>query len=531
MSREKILAKETFLGIELGSTRIKAVLIDSDHKPLASGSFSWENRLENGIWTYKLEDAVAGLQACYADLCRDIDEKYGLSLNRVGAIGISGMMHGYLAFDESGRLLAPFRTWRNTITAQAAEELSALFDYNIPQRWSIAHLYQSILKGEEHLEQIAFLSTLAGYIHFLLTGEKVLGICEASGMFPVDSSSKQYIKRNLEDFDELAKTKGFNKKIADLLPTPLLAGQAAGMLTEQGARLLDPSGILEPGIPLCPPEGDAGTGMVATNSVAAGTGNISAGTSIFAMIVLEKALSKAYPEIDVVTTPAGDTVAMVHSNNGSGDLDGWVGLLGEFAKINGLSVDTGSLYESLFKESLKGSPDCGGLLSCNYLSGEHLTEFSQGRPLFARSPQSDFSLANFMRTQIYGLFATLRIGMDILIDREGISLSSLTGHGGVFKTKAVAQKFLAAALDSPVTVMENAGEGGPWGVAILAAFMLQKSDGENLAQYLEKHVFDKSKKSTISPSPEDVEGFNKYLNNYKNLLQVEKAAVDHLGNI
>ncbi len=522
------MANETFLGLELGSTRIKAVLIDADHKPLASGSFAWENRLENGIWTYSLEDAVAGLQACYADLRKDVKEKYGADLKRVGAIGISGMMHGYLAFDETGKLLAPFRTWRNTMTAEAAQELSALFDYNIPQRWSIAHLYQSILNKEEHLDQITFLTTLAGYIHFLLTGEKVLGICEASGMFPVDTSSKQYIKKNLEDFDKLARTKGFNKRIEDLLPTPLLAGQAAGKLTEQGARLLDPAGLLEAGIPLCPPEGDAGTGMVATNSVAAGTGNLSAGTSIFAMIVLEKALSKAYPEIDVVTTPAGDTVAMVHSNNGSGDLDGWVSLFGEFAKVNGFTMDTPALYESLFNESVKGLPDCGGLVSCNYLSGEHLTEFTQGRPLFARSPQSDFSLSNFMRTQIYGLFATLRIGMDILFDRETVELSSLTGHGGVFKTKGVAQKFLAAALNTPVTVMETAGEGGPWGMAVLAAFTLQKADGESLARYLEKYVFDKSQKTTLPPLPEDADGFNKYLEGYKKLLEVEKAAVEHL---
>ena len=516
------------LGVELGSTRIKAVLIGEDHRPIASGSHEWENRYENGIWTYSLEDVWSGLQQSYRNLSNEVFEKYNTPLKTIGAMGFSAMMHGYLAFDKDGILLVPFRTWRNTITGQAAEKLTDMFQFNIPQRWSIAHLYQAILNKEPHIGDISHLTTLAGYVHWKLTGQKVLGVGEASGMFPIDSQTNDYDTRMLEPFNELLKAENISWKLQDILPKVLAAGEAAGVLTEEGARLLDPTGQLKAGIPLCPPEGDAGTGMVATNSVAERTGNVSAGTSVFAMIVLEKALSKLYPEIDMVTTPTGKPVAMVHSNNCTSDLNAWVDLFQEFTYALGVEISESKLYEMLYKQGLMGDADGGGLLAFNYVSGEHITHLEEGRPLFVRTPESRFTLSNFMRTHLFSSLGALKIGMDILFEQEKVKLDQLLGHGGFFKTKEVGQKMMAAAMNVPVSVMETAGEGGAWGMALLTAYMLHKAPNESLEAYLSDKVFAGEKGSTIAPDQADVNGFATFMERYKKGLGIERAAVDGL---
>jgi sugar (pentulose or hexulose) kinase len=516
---------KTALGIELGSTRIKAVLIAEDHSPIASGSHEWENQYENGVWTYSLEAAWNGLQDCYRNLSKDVSEKYGVKLTTIGSIGFSAMMHGYLAFDKDGKQLVPFRTWRNTMTGQAAEKLTDLFQFNIPQRWSIAHLYQAILNKEAHVKDISHQTTLAGYVHWKLTGQKVMGVGEASGMFPIDSTINDYDKKMLGQFNDLLKAEKITWTLQDILPKVLVAGESAGTLTEEGAKLLDPSGGLKAGIPLCPPEGDAGTGMVATNSVAERTGNVSAGTSVFAMIVLEKALSKLYPEIDMVTTPTGKPVAMVHANNCTSDLNAWVGLFGEFTKALGVEISQSKLFETLYKMALAGDADGGGLLAYNYLSGESITDLTEGRPLFIRTPESRFTLPNFMRTHLFSSVGTLKIGMDIL-SQENVKLDQLLGHGGFFKTEGVGQKIMSAAMNTSVSVMETAGEGGAWGMALLAAYVLNKTGNETLEDYLNKKVFANEKSSTIAPDKKDVDGFNTFMERYKAGLGIERAAVE-----
>ena len=526
--KQAIESGKTALGVELGSTRIKAVLIGEDHLPIASGSHEWENQYENGIWTYSLEDIWTGLQESYRNLCKEIREKYDSPLQTIGAIGFSAMMHGYMAFGQDGNQLVPFRTWRNTITGQAAEQLTELFQFNIPQRWSIAHLYQAILNKESHIKDISHLTTLAGYVHWKLTGQKVLGVGEASGMFPIDNKINNYDARMLEQFNECLKGEGISWKLQDVLPKVLLAGDSAGTLTEEGAKLLDPTGELQAGIPLCPPEGDAGTGMVATNSVAERTGNVSAGTSVFAMIVLEKALSKLYPEIDMVTTPTGKPVAMVHSNNCTSDLNAWVDIFQEFTQVLGIETSESKLYEKLYQKALTGDADGGGLLAYNYFSGEHITHLEEGRPLFVRTPEGRFTLANFIRTHLFSSLAALKIGMDILFEQEKVKLDQLLGHGGFFKTKEVGQKMMAAAMNVPVSVMETAGEGGAWGIALLAFYMLHKSANEPLEAYLSDKVFAGENGTTIAPDQRDVDGFAAFMERYKKGLVIERAAVDGL---
>lgn len=516
------------IGIEMGSTRIKAVLIDEKHNPVAQGSHDWENRFENGVWTYHLDDVWEGLRDAYKNLKADVYEKYGVRLTRFKSMGFSAMMHGYLPFDKNGKQLAEFRTWRNTITEQAASELTKLFDFNIPQRWSIAHLYQAVLNGEAHVGSIDFLTTLEGYVHWQLTGEKVIGIGEAAGMFPIDSTKNCYNEKMVSAFDEKIADKGFSWKLTDILPKILVAGECAGTLTSEGAILLDPTGELESGIPLCAPEGDAGTGMVATNSVAAKTGNISAGTSIFAMIVLDKMLSDVYTEIDMVTTPTGKPVAMVHCNTCTSDLDAYVKLFAEVLRNSGVDVNKSALYDMLYAEALKGEADCDGIVSFNYYSGEPVTDTSEGRPLTVRMPDTKFTLANFMRAQLYSTMATLRLGMNILFDKEKVEIEKLLGHGGLFKTRIVGQKLMAGAMNTPVAVMETAGEGGAWGIALLAAFMSNKAEGETLEDYLENKVFADYEASVIEPDKTDVDGFNTYIERYKSAVAVEKSAIANL---
>ena len=524
---QAIAGGRTVLGIELGSTRIKAVLIGEDHGPLAVGSHSWENQFVNGRWTYPLESVWAGVQDCYASLAADVRRRYGLKLTAVGALGVSAMMHGYLAFDAAGELLTPFRTWRNTNTGAAVEKLSRLFGHNIPHRWSIAHLYQAVLDDEDHVGRIAHLTTLAGYVHWQLTGEQVLGIGDASGMFPIDIATGDYDAAMLGTFDDLAAEHGLMLRLTDLLPTIRRAGDSAGTLTDGGARLLDPSGGLRAGAPLCPPEGDAGTGMVATNSVAPRTGNVSAGTSIFAMVVLEHALSRVHHQLDLVTTPAGDLVAMVHCNNGASEINAWVGLFAQFAVAAGADIDTSTVFEVLFRSALEGAPDGGGLLAFNYLSGEPITGLAEGRPLFLRTPDSTLDLGTFMRTQLYAALATLRIGMDVLTKDEGVRLDIMFAHGGLFTTKGVAQRFLAAAIDTPVAVGATAAEGGAWGIAVLAAFLTHRAPGQTLADYLTASVFADAELDEITPAPADVAGFDAFLQRYVQALPVQQAAVDH----
>ena len=525
--KNSIESGKTVLGIEFGSTRIKAVLIDESNNPIASGSHDWENRLENGIWTYTLEDIWTGLQDCYSNMSKDVKEKYGMDITTIGSIGFSAMMHGYMAFDEQGELLVPFRTWRNSITGKAAAELTELFSFNIPERWSIAHLYQAILNGEEHVRDITHLTTLAGYVHWKLTGEFVLGIGEASGMFPIDSAARDYNAHMLDKFNNIDAVKKYPWSIYDILPKVLTAGDKAGFLTEEGAKLLDPSGKLQAGIPLCPPEGDAGTGMTATNSITKRTGNVSAGTSVFAMIVLEKPLKNAYPEIDIVTTPVGDDVAMVHVNNCTSDINAWVNIFREFAAEIGVEISTPKLYDTLYFKALEGDADCGGLISYNYFSGENITKMTEGRPLFVRTPDSKFNLANMMRTHLYSSLGTLKLGMDILAE-EDVKIDRMFGHGGLFKTKDVGQKFMAAAINTPVSLMETAGEGGAWGIALLASYMLTRNDGESLTDFLNNKVFANGEVYTLEPDPTDVDGFNVFAARYSKGLPIEKAAVENM---
>lgn len=516
------------LGLEFGSTRIKAVLVDESHQPIAMGNWDWENRLEDNIWTYSLEDIWEGLQGCYRSLAEDVQTKYGVTLTRLAALGFSGMMHGYMPFDKNGELLVHFRTWRNTMTEEACRKLTPVFQFNIPQRWSIAHLYQAILKGEEHVKDIHYLTTLAGYIHWMLSGERVMGIGEASGMFPIDSDIRDYDQIMLEQFDHLVAEKGFSWKLKDILPKVLCAGEDAGKLTAEGAKLLDPTGTLQPGAPMCPPEGDAGTGMTATNSVRVRTGNISAGTSIFSMVVTEKPLSKVHEEIDMVTTPDGNPVAMVHCNNCTSDLNAWVNLfeeaIGKFLP-EGTKIDRNELYGTLYREALKADTDCGGLVSYNLFSGEPVIGLNEGRPLFVRTPDAKFTLANFMRSHLYSSAAALKIGNDILLKEEQVKVDSLTGHGGLFKTPVVGQQMMAAAMNAPVTVMDTASEGGAWGMAVLAAYMCRKAAGEALPDYLENQVFAGQTGTTIAPKAEDVAGFDAFIEKYKSTLPAEKAAV------
>ena len=527
-NKSTVVNGKAVLGIELGSTRIKAVLVNEKNQPIASGSHEWENQLVNNIWTYSEEAIWAGIQDSYQDMVRDVKEKYGVPVKKLAAIGFSAMMHGYMPFNAEGELLVPFRTWRNTMTEKASEELTELFQYHIPQRWSIAHLYQAMLNQEPHVKDITFMTTLEGYVHWKLTGEKGLGVGEGSGMFPIDMEIKGYDKKCLVAFDELAAPYGFPWKLEEILPKVLLAGEEAGRLTEEGAKLLDITGELEAGIPFCPPEGDAGTGMVATNSIAKRTGNVSAGTSVFSMVVLEKPLSKVYPEIDLVTTPTGNLVAMVHCNNCTSDLNAWVNLFKEFAEAIGMKVDMNQLFGTLYGKAMEGDADCGGLLAYNYFSGEHITGFEEGRPMVVRTPESKFNLANFMRVNLFTALGALKTGMDILLKEEGVKLDKILGHGGLFKTKGVGQNLLAGAINAPVSVMETAGEGGAWGIAVLASYLVNKEEGESLEDYLNNKVFAGQEGEEVLPDERDVQGFDEFMVRYKEGLAIERAAVEHL---
>ncbi len=528
-AKECIESGKSVLGIEFGSTRIKAVLVDENNKPIAAGAHDWENRLENGIWTYSLDDIWTGLQDCYQKLVEDVQAQYGVKLTNIGAIGFSAMMHGYMAFNDKDELMVPFRTWRNTITEEASVKLTKLFDYHIPQRWTIAHLYQAILNGEEHVADLKFVITLAGYIHWKLTGEKVVGVGEASGMFPIDIATGQFNEKMIAQFDEAVADKNYAWKLKDVLPAVYTAGQQAGALTEEGAKLLDPTGTLKAGVPFCPPEGDAGTGMAATNSVAKRTGNVSAGTSVFGMIVMEKELSKVYDEIDLVTTPDGSLVAMVHCNNCTSDLNAWVNLFKEYSELMGMKVDMNDLYGNLYRKALEGDDDCGGLLAYNYFSGEHVTGFNEGRPLFARTPDAKFNLANFMRVHLFTSLGALKTGLDTLFKEENVQVDEILGHGGLFKTKGVGQSILAAAINAPVSVMETAGEGGAWGIALLASYMINKGEGESLAAFLDNKVFAGQKGEKLAPKASDVKGFDEFMKRYSAGLAIERAAVETLS--
>ena len=526
MSAKTIIESgKAILGIEFGSTRIKAVLIDIDNNPIAQGSFEWENQLVDGLWTYSIDTIWKGLQDCYADLRKNVKAEYDCEIEQLAAIGISAMMHGYMAFGKDQNILVPFRTWRNTNTAKAAAELSELFHFNIPLRWSISHVYQAILNGEEHIDKIDFLTTLAGYIHWQLTGKKVLGVGDASGMLPIDSNTNNYDAEMVAKFDKLIEPKNLGWKILDILPEVLNAGEDAGVLTEEGAKKLDPSGTLKAGTPLCPPEGDAGTGMVATNAVRQRTGNVSAGTSSFSMIVLEKALSQPYEVIDMVTTPDGSPVAMVHCNNCTSDLNAWVGLFKQYQELLGVPVDMNEVFGKLYNHALEGDADCGGLIAYNYISGEPVTGLAEGRPMFVRSANDKFNLANFMRANLYASVAVLKIGNDVLFKDEKVQVDRITGHGGLFKTKGVGQRILAAAINSPISVMETAGEGGAWGIALLAGYLVNNEEKLSLADYLDKKVFAGNTGVEIAPTAEDVAGFDAYIETYKAGLAIEQAAV------
>ncbi|HBF37956.1 MAG TPA: ATPase [Firmicutes bacterium] len=526
--KNAIINGQTVIGIELGSTRIKTVLIDGANTPIASGSHDWENSYVNNIWTYSIEDIWRGVQDSYLKMATNVKEQYGVPLQTVASIGISGMMHGYMVFDRNEKLLTPFRTWRNNITGPASEALTKLFTYPIPQRWSIAHLYQAILNHETHIPEIQTMTTLAGYIHWKLTGRKVLGVGEASGVFPIDLKTKKFNLQMIKQFNELIGPSHYPWLLEGILPTVLMAGEKAGELTAAGAKLLDVSGQLQPGIPLCPPEGDAGTGMVATNSISVRTGNVSAGTSVFAMIVLEKELSKVYPEIDLVTTPEGELVAMAHSNNCTSNYDAWMGLFSEVIKALGMKVEKPKLYDTLLSMALEGDPDCGGLLAYGYISGEHITHFEEGRPMFVRSSSGNFNLANFMRVNLFTSLGAMKIGLNILFDKESVKVDRITGHGGFFKTKDVGQKIMAAAFNVPVSTMETAGEGGAWGIALLASYMVHRGNNESLGDFLEQKAFVGKQGSSITPDPADVVGFNEFMKRYIGGLAIERSAVENL---
>ncbi|WP_461673285.1 xylulokinase [Priestia megaterium] len=525
--KQAIAKGKTSLGIELGSTRIKAVLINERFETIASGSYEWENLLENGFWTYNLLDIITGLQSAYREMKQEVERSYGITIRTVGSIGVSAMMHGYMAFDKTGELLVPFRTWRNATTSEAAKELTEHFNFNIPERWSIAHLYQAIINQEKHLPRIHYITTLAGYIHWLLTGSKSLGIGDASGMFPIDERTQNYSEDMMKQFDELISYKGYPWQLSDILPAVHTSGEQAGTLTAIGASILDQSKNLQPGIPFCPPEGDAGTGMVATNSVRKRTGNVSVGTSVFAMIVLDKKLSNVYPEIDLVTTPNGSPVAMVHANNCSSDLNAWLGLFREFSEAMGQKVESDKLFQVMLNKALEADPDGGGLLSYGYFSGENITGVESGRPLFVRSAKSNFNLANFMRTHLFTAFGALKIGMDLLVKEENVKIHSILAHGGLFKTPVVGQKMMAAAINTPVSVMDTAGEGGAWGMAILSSYMLNKSENESLEDFLDDKVFKEVTAQEIYPDELDVKGFEAFIKRYKKGLVIEKTAAEH----
>ena len=529
MSKSVIESGKAVLGIEFGSTRIKAVLVDDANKPIASGSHEWENQLKDGIWTYSIDMIWEGLQHAYKEMTEDVEKQYGVKVEKLAALGFSAMMHGYMAFGADDEILVPFRTWRNAITEEASEKLTKLFNYNIPQRWSIAHLYQAILNGEDHVKDIKFQTTLAGYIHWKLTGRKVLGVGEASGMFPIDIANGKFNQTMVDAFNKEVEGKGYPWKLLDIFPEVLTAGENAGELTAEGAKLLDPTGTLQAGCPLCPPEGDAGTGMVATNSVARRTGNVSAGTSVFSMVVLEKELSKVYPELDLVTTPSGDLVAMVHCNNCTSDLNAWVNIFKEFAEAFGVDVDMNKLFGTLYNKAMEGDVNGGNLLAYNYISGENITGMEEGRPLFVRTPNSKFNLANFMRVNLYTALGALKIGMDLLLKEEGVQVDKLLGHGGLFKTKGVGQQILADAMNTPISVMETAGEGGAWGIAVLASYMVQKAEGESLGDYLNNKVFAGQEGSELAPDPEGVKGFDEFIEIYKAGLPIQRAAIDSMA--
>ena len=529
MSKSVIESGKAVLGIEFGSTRIKAVLVDDANKPIASGSHEWENQLKDGIWTYSIDMIWEGLQHAYKGMTEDVEKQYGVKVEKLAALGFSAMMHGYMAFGADDEILVPFRTWRNAITEEASEKLTKLFNYNIPQRWSIAHLYQAILNGEDHVKDIKFQTTLAGYIHWKLTGRKVLGVGEASGMFPIDIATGKFNQTMVDAFNKEVEGKGYPWKLLDIFPEVLTAGENAGELTAEGAKLLDPTGTLQAGCPLCPPEGDAGTGMVATNSVARRTGNVSAGTSVFSMVVLEKELSKVYPELDLVTTPSGDLVAMVHCNNCTSDLNAWVNIFKEFAEAFGVDVDMNKLFGTLYNKAMEGDVNGGNLLAYNYISGENITGMEEGRPMFVRTPNSKFNLANFMRVNLYTALGALKIGMDLLLKEEGVQVDKLLGHGGLFKTKGVGQQILADAMNTPISVMETAGEGGAWGIAVLASYMVQKAEGESLGDYLNNKVFAGQEGSELAPNPEGVKGFDEFIEIYKAGLPIQRAAIDSMA--
>ncbi|GDZ44722.1 FGGY-family carbohydrate kinase [uncultured Bifidobacterium sp.] len=528
LTAEKIRAGKTSLGIEFGSTRIKAVLIDDTYTTIAAGDYGWASHLEDGLWSYSQEEIWTGLQTAYAALAEDVENAYGEKLTRVGRIGFSAMMHGYLAFDKNGELLVPFRTWQNTNTSEAHEKLSELFQYNIPERWSIAHLYQAVLNDEEHIGKVDFFTTLAGYVHWKLTGKKVLGVGDASGMFPIDPTTHTYETEFIEKFNAIPEVAAQPWKLADLLPEPLVAGTPAGTLTEEGAKLLDPTGTLQPGITFAPPEGDAGTGMVATNSVRVRTGNVSAGTSIFAMVVLERKLERLHPEVDLVTTPAGDLAGMSHANNFTSDLNAWVGLFGQFAAAIGTPVDAGTLYGTLFRAAIADDVDsnCGGLINYPFRSGEFLAGLPEGRPLFARGPEARMSLGNFMRAQLFSAFSPVKIGMDVMTKDEGVAVDSLVGHGGIFTTPKVAQKILAAAFDTPIKVMSTAAEGGAWGMAVLADYLWHAD--QPLDEFLDARVFADAASTTENPDENDVAGFEEFFDRFRKGLPIEHVAIESI---
>ncbi|MFY1822050.1 xylulokinase [Bifidobacterium pseudocatenulatum] len=528
LTAEKIRAGKTSLGIEFGSTRIKAVLIDDTYTTIAAGDYGWASHLEDGLWSYSQEEIWTGLQAAYAALAEDVENAYGEKLTRVGRIGFSAMMHGYLAFGKDGELLVPFRTWQNTNTSEAHEKLSELFQYNIPERWSIAHLYQAVLNNEEHIGKVDFFTTLAGYVHWKLTGKKVLGVGDASGMFPIDPTTHTYETEFIEKFNAIPEVAAQPWKLADLLPEPLVAGTPAGTLTEEGAKLLDPTGTLQPGITFAPPEGDAGTGMVATNSVRVRTGNVSAGTSIFAMVVLERKLERLHPEVDLVTTPAGDLAGMSHANNFTSDLNAWVGLFGQFAAAIGTPVDAGTLYGTLFRAAIADDVDsnCGGLINYPFRSGEFLAGLPEGRPLFARGPEARMSLGNFMRAQLFSAFSPVKIGMDVMTKDEGVAVDSLVGHGGIFTTPKVAQKILAAAFDTPIKVMSTAAEGGAWGMAVLADYLWHAD--QPLDEFLDARVFADAASTTENPDEGDVAGFEEFFDRFRKGLPIEHVAIESI---
>lgn len=524
MNGAEIIEKgKAVIGIEFGSTRIKAVLIDDTHTPLATGVHDWQNELLDGVWTYSLDSVKAGLQQCFADLMKNVEDEYGVKLRTASAIGISAMMHGYMAFDNNDNQLVPFRTWRNTMTEEAAERLTDAFDFNIPQRWSVAHLYQAVLNKEPHISSLTFITTLAGYVHYILTGEKYIGIGDASGIFPIDPSTCDYDKSMMSRFDTLAAGTELKLSLSELLPKIIPSGVCAGKLTEEGAKLLDPTGTFEAGVPFCPPEGDAQTGMVATNSITPRTGNVSAGTSIFSMIVLEDKLSSVHREIDIVTTPCGAPVAMVHCNSCTSDLDAWFGMFGGFLKEAGVDIPKSKLYDMLYSLASEGEPDCDGIISYNYYAGEPVTGVKDGKPLVMRSPDTNFTIRNFARSLVYSCVASLKAGMDILTEQENVKLERIFAHGGFFKTPVPSQNFLAAALGADVTLMKTAGEGGAWGIALLAAYMANKNNGETLEAYLSDRVFSDMKGNTVSPKQEDIDGLNAYMKKYISGLAAERA--------